>query len=569
MNTTKTLLTRILILFLFGFIIFSCNPTDDMIESEENETLPTVYDKAPKDEAGVMMQGFYWDVPMGGTWWNIIRAKMKPWADAGINSVWFPPVSKGESGPYSVGYDPFDYFDFGNFEQKGTIETRYGSRNEMQAAINAAHNAGLQVYADIVMNHNGGGDREFNPNTGTYTNTSFKPASGYFPRSYNDFHPSTFNFADRNVFKQYPDVAHANPWVAENFWSGPYSIAKYYKNVLGFDGWRFDWVDGFAPEYVRKFVEAAPGFAVTEFWGNTGESVSQIQACINGSGQPSFDFPAVKAMAAAFNGNNLRELVTRNMLCKANPDKAVTFVANHDIDEIPDYRKLQAYAFILAHEGIPCIFYSDYENLLNKGQVNTLIWIHKNLAKGRTRVLYADNDEYIAQMNGNPGLIIYINTSNSGKSRRIRSKWRNANLHDFANFDPNDKATNANGDVTLWAPANAFTIWSKDGNVTNPDNDTKTITLRIQKNVFMGNSIFFTGNTDALTNWGGGVEGNWNDRNFWTVDLKLPKNLRNLQWKVRRGSTGGTGSDWESGNNHYIANPVDGQTYTVTFNGGF
>ncbi|MEQ9022734.1 MAG: hypothetical protein RLN82_08260, partial [Pseudomonadales bacterium] len=64
---------------------------------------------------GVMMQGFYWDVPAGGTWWNTVKGKLTAWSNAGIQSVWLPPVSKAQNGPYSMGYDPTDYFDFGNY----------------------------------------------------------------------------------------------------------------------------------------------------------------------------------------------------------------------------------------------------------------------------------------------------------------------------------------------------------------------------------------------------------------------------------------------------------------------
>jgi alpha-amylase len=45
-------------------------------------------------------------------------------------SVPFPPVSKAQNGPFSMGYDPTD-FDFGNYNQNGTIETRFGSKTEL------------------------------------------------------------------------------------------------------------------------------------------------------------------------------------------------------------------------------------------------------------------------------------------------------------------------------------------------------------------------------------------------------------------------------------------------------
>jgi alpha-amylase len=513
----------------------------------------------------VIMQGFYWDVPMGGTWWANVQGKVSAWASAGITSVWLPPCSKGASGGYSDGYDPYDYFDFGDYNQMGTTMTRYGNKASLQACITAAHSAGLQVYADIVMNHNYGGASQSNPNTGGTTNTSFTPASGIFPRSYNDFHPSTYEQSDAGVFSNYPDLCHKNPEVAAGLWGNANSVAKYYKGTLGFDGWRFDWVDGFSPAYVANFVSAAPGFAVTEYWGpSNGTSVSEIQTCINGSGVSSFDFPCMFALKNAFTNSNLALLSSTGMLCKSNPGKAVTFVTNHDVNYIPDNNKLQAYAFIMAHEGTPCVFYTDYESLLDKTKMNTLIWINKNLAAGTSTVLYSDNDEYVAKMSGSPGLVIYINNSGTAQSRSVTTNWLNSTIHDFANNSTTDIVTNGSGVATITCPANSYTIWSSNG--TAPA--TVTVTLRMLEDVQNGNSLFFSGSNAALTNWGTGMQGTWNTGNYWTYTVTVPAG-QELDFKVRKGTTGGSGNTWESGANHVISNPVNGTTYTVTFNGGF
>src|SRR4051812_27550052 len=39
---------------------------------------------------GVMMQAFYWDVPAGGTWWDVVNGKVTAWSNAGIGSIWLP-----------------------------------------------------------------------------------------------------------------------------------------------------------------------------------------------------------------------------------------------------------------------------------------------------------------------------------------------------------------------------------------------------------------------------------------------------------------------------------------------
>ena len=36
----------------------------------------------------------------------------------GIISVWFPPAYKGTNGGYSLGYDAYDLYDLGEFDQK-------------------------------------------------------------------------------------------------------------------------------------------------------------------------------------------------------------------------------------------------------------------------------------------------------------------------------------------------------------------------------------------------------------------------------------------------------------------
>jgi alpha-amylase len=46
-----------------------------------------------------------------------------------------------------MGYDPTDYFDFGNYNQNGTIETRFGSKTELVNLITKAHTENIQVYA--------------------------------------------------------------------------------------------------------------------------------------------------------------------------------------------------------------------------------------------------------------------------------------------------------------------------------------------------------------------------------------------------------------------------------------
>ena len=173
------------VLSLFLLVTIACSKS-------KNEPI----DSAPMDlnmvqsSGGVMMQGFYWDVEPRGDWWNTISTKVDTWKKVGIDRIWLPPASKGMSGGFSMGYDPMDYFDFGDYDQMGTVETRFGSRIELEKLISSAHGAGIQVIADIVLNHNSGGSLEFNTYRNKNTYTLFRPKSGRFFRPAKDFHPN-------------------------------------------------------------------------------------------------------------------------------------------------------------------------------------------------------------------------------------------------------------------------------------------------------------------------------------------------------------------------------------------
>jgi len=110
---------------------------------------------------GVMMQAFYWDCPyLEGrecAWWEAIENAVTALASDRFTALWLPPASKAASWN-SMGYDPYDFYDLGEFNQKGRRETWFGSKERLLSLINEAHANQLQVYADVVINHNSGAD---------------------------------------------------------------------------------------------------------------------------------------------------------------------------------------------------------------------------------------------------------------------------------------------------------------------------------------------------------------------------------------------------------------------------
>ena len=107
----------------------------------------------------VMMQSFEWDTWGDGSFYKNLRKNAKKLKENGIDALWLPPMTKGES-DMDVGYGAYDLWDLGEFDQKGTIRTKYGTKEELHQAIDALHKAGIKCYADVVLNHKGNGDEK-------------------------------------------------------------------------------------------------------------------------------------------------------------------------------------------------------------------------------------------------------------------------------------------------------------------------------------------------------------------------------------------------------------------------
>lgn len=122
----------------------------------------------------VMMQAFYWDVPVddlnkNGAWWDTLTFKADDLKEAGFTALWVPSPSKGNWGIWDMGYGIYDHYDLGNYYQKGSRETRFGSRLELEKMIAAMHDMTngaqrIDLYADIILNHIYGSDDNLESN---------------------------------------------------------------------------------------------------------------------------------------------------------------------------------------------------------------------------------------------------------------------------------------------------------------------------------------------------------------------------------------------------------------------
>ncbi|MEH1923652.1 alpha-amylase [Nostoc sp.] len=364
---------------------------------------------------GVMMQYFHWYIPPDGNLWNEFKDKVKELADAGVTSVWLPPAYKGTGGGYDVGYGVYDIYDLGEFDQKGSVRTKYGTKDEYIAAVKAAKAAGIRVYADVVLNHKLGADQEeeveatpYNPDDRTqpigemqtikvWTHFTFPGRQGKY--SDMEWHWWHFDAVDYNVYNEGENAVYLfkdkkfddnvdlekgafdylmgcdldmeSPEVREelNRWG------EWFVETTDVDGFRFDAVKhvraGFFPEWLQHCRQKAGRdlFAVGEYWSYEVEALHHFIS-VTGGDVLLFDAPLHYNFSAASKQGNDYDMrqIFDNTLVQQQPALAVTLVDNHDSQPLQSLEsvvegwfKPLAYALILLRsDGYPCIFYADY-----------------------------------------------------------------------------------------------------------------------------------------------------------------------------------------------------------------
>ena len=368
-------------------------------------------------ENQTLMQYFEWYLPSDGQHWSRLAADAPHLADLGIRKIWMPPAFKATSAN-DVGYGVYDLFDLGEFDQKGTVRTKYGFKEDYLQAIQALKEAGIQPMADVVLNHKAAADGlekfevvEVDPNDRTivltepftikgWTKFTFDGRNG----AYNDFHWHWYHFtgtdydASRNKsgiyqiqgenkgwaqdylvdsengnydYLMYADIDFKHPEVIENLnqW------AEWFIETTGVQGFRLDAVKHIDSFFMKNFIQQITDkygedfYVFGEFWNGDEQSNNDYLASIDYK----FDLVDValhqNLFRASQEGENF-DLTTifNGTLASNHPESAVTFVDNHDTQRgqalestVGEWFKPAAYALILLREaGLPCVFYGDY-----------------------------------------------------------------------------------------------------------------------------------------------------------------------------------------------------------------
>ena len=365
-----------------------------------------------------IFQYFEWDLPNDGSLWKQLEDQAEALSDRGITAVWIPPAYKNAAQNY-VGYGPYDHYDLGEFEQKGTIRTKYGTKKELISAIDRLHKFKVKVYGDVVMNHLMGADqnrwvqtsranpwqrletieedvwleipsyfgfkgRLSQPIGSSYSDIKLGPDDfdGISMGSDSEGRPNIYLFAgkgwDYRVSREHSnydylmglDLDFDSPKVAKYMkeWG------QWFTNELDLDGYRIDAAKHIKFSYLKDWVEhqrESKGqiFAVAEYLSTDRTELLEYINETDGT-MHVMDFPLELNFSRASRDQKyqLTSLFEGSLSQKA-PDHAVTMVGSHDTQpgqvfsgkEVLPWFKPHAYTFILTRkEGIPIVFYGDY-----------------------------------------------------------------------------------------------------------------------------------------------------------------------------------------------------------------
>ncbi len=371
--------------------------------------------KAPAEFNGTMMQWFHWYIPADGTHWQKLKADAQELAAAGFTALWLPPAYKGIGGSYDVGYGVYDWFDLGEFNQRDTVRTKYGTKDEYVDAVQTCRQQGIQIYADVVFNHKMAADYEeefeaipYDPrdrNRPLGAARTIKAWTGFnFPQrgdkystmkwhwyhfdsvDYNSYEPdfkAVWKMADKSFETKVDleggnydylmgsdlDINHPEVRGELNYWG------EWMLDEIGADGFRLDAIKHINGDFFNAWLdhlEAHTGrdlFCVGEYWtydfgtlswyiGNAGGRLNLFDAPLHHNFHKASKAGGHYDMRRLFDGTLMQEL----------PLFAVTLVENHDTQPlqalesiVEAWFKPLAYAIILLREqGYPCVFYADY-----------------------------------------------------------------------------------------------------------------------------------------------------------------------------------------------------------------
>lgn len=335
----------------------------------------------PANYGGVMLQGFYWDSYSDTQWTNLTSQADE--LSKYFNLIWVPQSGWCNSNT-DMGYYPRYWFN---------QNSAFGTEQELRTMISTFKAKGTGIIADVVVNHKNGVSKwcDFANETVKSKNTDKTYSVSWDNTNYmqicnNDEANTATKSEAKGKIKGAADTGlgdtgcrdldHTNPMTQQNI----KTYEDFLLNEMGYTGFRYDFVKGYDPKYIKMYNEASkPKFSVGEYWHGAVTTTSKegdhpfggVKDWVEATGKTSaaFDFPMKYLIKGAFNDGNWK-LLDKNLtstLVGIEPQYAVTFIDNHDTGEPhvnPDPQRANveaANAYILAMPGTPCIWISHWK----------------------------------------------------------------------------------------------------------------------------------------------------------------------------------------------------------------
>lgn len=366
----------------------------------------------------IILQAFGWDSCLKGGWYNTIDSKVEDIKALGVDHIWLPPPSQSVS---PQGYMPGQLYN---------LNSKYGTPEELKKLVKDLRSAGIISIADIVINHRCADEQVngvWNKFRDDVDHNGRKIDWGKWAITCND--PEFGGTGNPDTGEDYgpaPDLDHANPQLREALrdW------LKWLHEDIGFDGWRYDFVKGYAASFVEEYTNQTIGegkLCVGEFWVDMIWQGSDLDPNQDGPRQrlcdwinankktcAAFDFPTKGILQEALKKTQLWRLKDKDNkpagLIGWWPKFAVTFIENHDTGSTQQHWPFPSdlvgagYAYILTHPGIPCIFW-DHVTTWGKDLRNMIIAMvnirrrNKIVSDSPVKILAAEADLYVATIN--------------------------------------------------------------------------------------------------------------------------------------------------------------------------
>ncbi len=405
----------------------------------------------PSGWQGVMLQGFYWD-SFSDTQWTNLESQADELSEF-FKLIWIPQSGNCGSGN-SMGYN--DLYWFNNYT------STFGNEQQLRSMISTFKSKGLGTIADVVINHRSSmaGTWMSFPEE-TYKGVTY--TMGAADICSNDDGGKTAAQAEVKPTGQTDtgddfDGARDLDHNSANVQAMVKAYLDFLLNDLGYTGFRYDMVKGYAPEFTGIYNTAAnPQYSVGEYW----DGVSQIKSWIDGTTangakqSAAFDFPLKYLLRDCCNSSS--NWSTLGGSCLANDmyyrRYAVTFVDNHDTygrgnDGEVKANILAANAFILAAPGTPCVFLPHWKEY--KQDIKQMIYA-RNMAginnESTFETMNRTASQYAIKVNGTDGKsVVVLMGSTSWPSSTVKE----------ADYQLVDKGQN----FAYYISRNAGSVWA-------------------------------------------------------------------------------------------------------------